>query len=367
VNLKAGSGDGSSYEDQVAGVKCPFGPDCTAAERVEVLGTVAEFDLVFGGADGSVYQTPDPRLSASKPADGAMDPLVGGTSGAVSAAGEAAPGVPANFQATVAGDNAVVSLSWDAATSDIGVRGYKLERSLDKANWAVVSDNISVTTYDDKSVAFGIHYYYRLSAVDQAGTVSGFTSSDVATPEFNSNTVQDAVATYTSDDSIMTAKLPVGTVSTDAVCSVSHANLPKDGKQPGTTQRPLVAGPYQLLCKTPGGDNLIQFAHPVVWSVNLKGNLHSLVAPKPYAWDMDGNEAPIVGSTYDDVTGLLAFSSVSAGEIVVLADVQQGVSFQWVVAIALVILVMLAVAVLIVRKQQKHAYDEYLRTKYYNL
>ena len=91
------------------------------------------------------------------------------------------PSVPGGFLARTNTANATVSLSWTASTDDTAVTGYRLERSTDQANWAVLSGALTGTTYDDAAANYGTHYYYRVRAADAAGNASGYAVTDVAT------------------------------------------------------------------------------------------------------------------------------------------------------------------------------------------
>src|SRR6185503_5872662 len=221
--------------------------------------------------------------------------------------------------------------------------------------------------YDDKSVDFGVHYYYRLSAVDRTGGTSGYATSDATTSAYGSNTANDTTNTYTSDDSLVTVTVPAGALPTDADCSVTSVNLPAAGKKPGTQSQPLVVGPYQLLCKTLGGDSINSYGKPLGWAVNLKGKLKNLVNPVPQTYDADAHTTPIDGSKFDGSSQILTFQSVTNDEVLVLASVPQGVSPNLVAAVLVVVMIIIGVIMLVLRKKQKDTYNEYIRHKYYNL
>ena len=86
-----------------------------------------------------------------------------------------APGAPQNVTA-VSGGRHTIELSWDLPASDGGasVTGYKIEHSRRLLNdWIdVVADTGSQdTTYVDGGLDAGTRYYYRVSAINAAGSV----------------------------------------------------------------------------------------------------------------------------------------------------------------------------------------------------
>ena len=84
------------------------------------------------------------------------------------------PGAPRNVTATSPGRHTVV-LSWDLPASDGGasVTGYKIERRTFRDSWSdVESDTGSLdTTHDDGGLNAGTTYFYRVSAINAAGSV----------------------------------------------------------------------------------------------------------------------------------------------------------------------------------------------------
>ena len=86
-----------------------------------------------------------------------------------------APGVPQNVVAASGGRHSIV-LSWDLPASDGGasVTGYKIEHSRRLLNdWIDVVANTGSrdTTYVEEGLDAGIRYYYRISAINAAGSV----------------------------------------------------------------------------------------------------------------------------------------------------------------------------------------------------
>ncbi|MCC6643799.1 Ig-like domain-containing protein [Candidatus Peregrinibacteria bacterium] len=103
----------------------------------------------------------------------------------------------------VAGDG-MVTLSWDAGTDNVGVKGYKLfygpnSVSTDGASYTMGPVDVqNVLTYQVKNLENGKAYYFAVTAYDAAGNESEFYSTEVsATPTAGGSPVipsDDAVA-----------------------------------------------------------------------------------------------------------------------------------------------------------------------------
>lgn len=357
VNNNADVGMRSSYEYQVAGLNCLKRAGCSTQQQSWDRPADSALDLAFANVPGRAAANmarPAPTRVAVTPA-AVLDASAGG------------PTTPDDFQATVSGNNAVVTLNWTPSTGGAGLVVYRLERSLDQTTWSLVSGNIAGPPYDDKSVDFGVHYYYRLSALDKLGRVSGYATSDATTNSYASNTANDTTNTFTSDDTLATVTVSAGTLPTDADCTVTSVSIPATGKQPGTSSNPMVLGPYVFLCKTLGGDPINSLAKPVTWTMNLKGKLKNLVNPVPQTYNEDAHTTPIDGSKFDASTQLLTFQTATSDDVLVLASVPQGVSPNLIAAVLVVAALIAGVLMLVLRKKQKDTYNEYIRHKYYNL
>jgi Concanavalin A-like lectin/glucanases superfamily len=120
----------------------------------------------------AVYDAP---LSASQVAD---HYALAGASTPTDTQAPSAPGMPA---ASVSGST--VALSWNAATDNVGVTGYRVYRGT-SADFAVGAASlvatVSGTSYSDAGRAPGT-YHYRVVAVDAAGNASAASSSASAT------------------------------------------------------------------------------------------------------------------------------------------------------------------------------------------
>jgi hypothetical protein len=93
------------------------------------------------------------------------------------------PTAPTNLTATTNTSDTHVDLSWTAATDNVGVTGYQIERSTDQSTWSLLSGNTTSTSYNDATSAAATHYYYRVRALDVAGNTSDYATTDVLTPD----------------------------------------------------------------------------------------------------------------------------------------------------------------------------------------
>jgi len=275
-----------------------------------------------------------------------------------------APGTPSNFTASVSSSNAVVDLTWEAPASNAAV-SYQVERSLDQVNWSVLAGDIPATNYEDTTVSFQVHYYYRLTAQNSAGT-SPPATADVTTPAFTANSgdpSSDQSVTYNSDDNVATVIMPSGAVSGEADCSVSNPT----GNETVPSGKRLVVGPYALICKDSSGLAISSFAQPLSWTLNVKSKLNGLKSPVAYTVDDNGQVAVIKSSSYNASAGTVSFISDTTDGVLVLAAVAPGIPWNAIAIVLVVAGIVVALVVLILRKQQKVNYNDYLRTKYYDL
>jgi hypothetical protein len=210
------------------------------------------------------------------------------------------PTVPTNFTGEQVGGGEI-DLSWDAATDNIGVASYTLERSTDQADWTMLDDNISGTTYADTTADYGVAYTYRLSAKDTAGNFSDYVLTDIKTNDFTANVSADEDAVITSDDGIVEVKFPAGAVSEDTYCEISKDSIsgtPKGYK--------LVAGGYTILCKNKAGDEISKFDKALEITMHLKA--YTKKYGKFAAYGVDGSNLSLIQSSFNKSSGDLTFT-----------------------------------------------------------
>ncbi|MEQ6903854.1 LamG-like jellyroll fold domain-containing protein, partial [Nocardioides sp. YIM 152588] len=112
-----------------------------------------------------------------------------------------APTAPSALTATAVGP-ARVDLSWDAATDDVAVAGYRVERCTGAGctDFAQVAAPTG-TTYSDTGLSAGTTYVYRVRAVDTAGNVggaSGVVSAVTASPDTTAPSAPSGLAATAS-------------------------------------------------------------------------------------------------------------------------------------------------------------------------
>ncbi len=88
------------------------------------------------------------------------------------------PTAPTNLTAVAASTQ--INLSWSAATDNVGVTGYNVERSTDGATFSQLASSLS-TSYADATAAKGVTYYYRVRAYDAKANASGYSNTASAT------------------------------------------------------------------------------------------------------------------------------------------------------------------------------------------
>jgi hypothetical protein len=277
------------------------------------------------------------------------------------------PTVPGNFQATVASGDPEVTLSWDASTDASGIKAYRLDRSLDQSAWSTLSSAISSPGYHDTTTGFGLHYFYRLSAIDMAGNSSGWAATDVSTDEVGGGVAVSSEATYSSSDKLAVVQLPAGLAASEISCTVDSL-LNINGKKAGTSSQPAVRGPYQLTCKTPAGSVVTDYKKEVVWTIDLKGALQGLHDPTAYAYNSKGEGAAVKGGQFDPKSQALTVTLPADAIVTVAASRPQTVlSLSWIAIFLVIVGIVAGIVIFAMNRKKKLEHDEYLRSKYYNL
>ena len=389
-NNSANSTSGS-YEFQRAGENCYQNASCNVNDRVydrNFSSTTADtsMDIAYANKPTPVptptptpvpatpvktpvptpvkTPVPTPRPTVKTPTPQPVGGLGAGPTAATTPAAAAAdttpPSAVGNFQALAAGNNALVKLSWTAATDAVGVASYHIERSTDQTTWNVVADQ-SQLAFEDATANFGIHYYYRLSAFDAAGNQGPYATADATTAAF-SGTSNAAADTVTSDDNLVTVTIPSGAFDDEADCTVTTASSAVT-----TGSRTLIAGPYQLICKDSSGNVLLTTKSPLGWTYNVKAKIGGFINPTVVSISSAGTQSSVTPVTYDKKAGSVSFSTATLGTTAVLASVKAGFPVSLVVFTLLAIAVIVIVLVFVLRKKQKTNYDDYIRSKYYDL
>ena len=91
------------------------------------------------------------------------------------------PGVPTNATATTQSTSSI-KIAWTAATDNVGVVAYRVERCLNAGctNFAQIG-SVTTTYYTDSGLTAGATYQYRVRAADAAGNLGGYSAVVAAT------------------------------------------------------------------------------------------------------------------------------------------------------------------------------------------
>jgi glucose/arabinose dehydrogenase/chitodextrinase len=148
-----------------------------------------------------------------------------------------APTAPASLTATAA-SSAQVNLSWTAATDNVGVTGYQVERCQGTSctNFAQVTTTASnVLTYSDTGLTASTLYRYRVRAVDAAGNLGAYSPIAQATTQGVPDTTAPSVPTGVSGTATSVSQINLTwTASTDNV-AVTGYKIYRNGTQVGTS------------------------------------------------------------------------------------------------------------------------------------
>lgn len=103
------------------------------------------------------------------------------TSTAVTSADTTPPSAPTGLGATAASATQI-NLSWTAATDNVGVTGYRVERcqGASCSSFAQIATLAAVTTYSDTPLSPTASYSYRVRAVDAAGNLGAYSGTGTA-------------------------------------------------------------------------------------------------------------------------------------------------------------------------------------------
>ena len=118
------------------------------------------------------------------------------------------PAAPANL-AAAAVSSSQINLSW--VNSDSTTTSFEIDRSIDGANFnKLATVGSSVTSYSDISLPASTTYFYRVLAINSAGTSPASNTASATTKAANSTT------TYLSDLQWTSATVGWGTIQKDA-------------------------------------------------------------------------------------------------------------------------------------------------------
>ena len=147
------------------------------------------------------------------------------------------PGAPTNLTATAISHSAI-NLSWTAPANNGGsaITGYKIERHPHGSDWttSVATTGSTTTTYSSTNLFRETWYFFRVSAINTAGTGAVSNTADALTfisgssaPTSSNGTV---TATEDTDYTFTTADFPVSDADGDLLSYVIITTLLEAGK-----------------------------------------------------------------------------------------------------------------------------------------
>jgi chitodextrinase len=224
-----------------------------------------------------------------------MNAAIGGGSGGDTQPPTAPTGLTAN-----AVGSSQINLSWTAATDNVGVTGYRVERCQGAgcSNFAQIATPTG-TSFNDTGLSASTSYSYRVRAVDAAGNLG---------PYSNTATVTTSGATDT--------QAPTAPASlTATAASSSQINL----SWPAATDNVGVTGYRIERCQGAGCSNFAQIATPTGTSFNDTGlSASTSYSYRVRATDAAGNLGPYsptaTATTQSGGGGLTAVAAYSFNE-----------------------------------------------------
>ena len=118
---------------------------------------------------------------ALSPAEIQLDMQLAVTGGAPAPSDASAPSAPGTLSATASG-SAQVNLAWGAASDNVGVTGYRLERCAGSGctSFAQIATPAG-TSFSDTGLSANTSYSYRVRAADAAGNLGAYSNAASAT------------------------------------------------------------------------------------------------------------------------------------------------------------------------------------------
>lgn len=237
-------------------------------------GSATRTVIVSNPPSSPTPSTPRPSTPTSPSSPRPSNPSSPNTSAPSTPVSNPSPTVPSGFSATVE-DEVAVRLRWDKPNYGGMLKGYELDRSVDKQNWqALGSETVEGETFTDSTTQFQTTYYYRVRAVDQSGEKSEYATAEVTTPPFSANTSTEG-STFNSEDGLVSVFIPGDAIDEDASCSLQGYY---DVLPPVQDKFTTIAGPLEILCKTASGNKITQFNKPLQVTVSAPNTNYSTFA-----------------------------------------------------------------------------------------
>src|SRR5262249_31104168 len=127
-----------------------------------------------------------------------------------------APSAPSSLSAN-ASSTTQINLAWAAATDNVGVTSYLIERCLSASCTFAQITTTTVTSFNDIGLAAGTGYSYRVRATDAAGNLGAYSNTASATTQTPDTTAPSAPSGLTATAASGSQINLVWTASTDNV------------------------------------------------------------------------------------------------------------------------------------------------------
>ncbi len=316
----------------------------TSAAKSQTITVHAASSGSSGGSSGGSNPTPRPITGISRPAD------------------TSPPSTPTGFKATIDNTSQTIMLTWKPSKDNVKVVAYQLDRSEDKQNWDILSTSISDTSFNDQSANFGVHYYYRLKAIDGAGNGSKYAQTDITIDSFEANAIKDSDTTITSDDNVISILIPAGALTANAFCNII---TPTDILPPALAGYKFISGPYSLNCRDAGGNTVTGFEKPLVLSAQVDRNTLTGVKQVDYFGQKDdGSWEKLKVLSHDKKTLSDSVDPGSDLTFVIMGKQKKTsivvVIFKLLIALVIILALIRFIVRLILRRRAEQQYEDYL-------
>jgi len=160
------------------------GANCTSFAQIATSATATFADSGLTGSTSYSY-----RVRAIDAAGNLSAYSNIATASTSAAADTQAPTAPSNLM-VAASSTMQISLTWNGATDNVGVTGYRIERCSGASctSFAQIGTTTGSTSFNDTGLAASTSYSYRVRAADAAGNLSPYSNTSSASTSTPSDT-----------------------------------------------------------------------------------------------------------------------------------------------------------------------------------
>ncbi len=272
------------------------------------------------------------------------------------------PSEPINFTAQPSSDDGIIKLTWEAASDNVAVIGYSIERSEDNQTWGEIESNAIGLSFDDVSTSFDKEYFYRIRAFDGAGNKSGYVSTSAKSPSYAANVKANQDSSVDSEDGVATVTVKANSLAIDALCNITVLS----GGTPDINGLATLAGPYKFSCRGKDGTPVEEFANPLQLSVHRDKQVFDGIDEVSYYAQGDDDWEVLSVQSSDQAAKQ---DSIELGQhriFAIMGKPQQksnkalAITFTIILLVSIVVAARFAIMYLLKRKALRE-YDEYLK------